>query len=178
MQIGKMTDNWVSAYGGTESSDMCKNNTNNVGDFSKIITDISNIDMSVKDAKTSTNYTRFGREENGIRAPYSYLADDSGMIMYNGIPLQCDEKTNSLCLGDMSNPDDILTIPLTGGGSLKVNRDSIDGLAKIIGMFSPEDVKRIMDAIAIDAKIKSKKNEIEEEETKTCQNMVTNKINY
>ncbi len=42
-----------------------------------------------------------------------------------------------------------------------VNRDNIDQLAKAIGMFSPEDINRIMKAISTDAKARSKKIEIE-----------------
>ncbi len=97
------------------------------------------------------------------KAPYSYLADDMGQIEYNGVVFQCDYEQNRLCLGDVSNPDDCLSIPLESGGCLVVNRDSIDGLSKAIGMFSPEDINRIMRAIAQDAKIQKMKNQLEDE---------------
>lgn len=65
------------------------------------------------------------------KVPYGYLAKD-GIITYNGVTFVCDEKTNSICLGD---------------------------LAKAIGMFSPEDVNRIMRAIHQDTKIQSMQQE-------------------
>ena len=50
------------------------------------------------------------------RCPYSSRAEN-GEIHYKGTTFTCDEKTNSICLGDMSNPKDILMIidaPLFG----------------------------------------------------------------
>lgn len=84
------------------------------------------------------------------RAPYSHLADTNGIITYNGVSFVCDNKCGALCLGDMSNPEDILMIPLSGGGCLKVNRNSIGSLSSAIGMFSPKDMGIIMRAIAED----------------------------
>ena len=54
------------------------------------------------------------------------------------------------------------SVPLEGGGRLLVNRDSIDALSKAIGMFSPEDIRRIMQAIAQDGKVKKVEMEIED----------------
>ena len=95
-------------------------------------------------------------------APYSILADENGQISYNGVMFQCDFEKNRLCLGDVSNPDNCLNIPLEKGGCLLVNRDNIDGLIQAIGMFSPGDVNRIMRAIAQDAKLQQVKYEIED----------------
>ena len=97
------------------------------------------------------------------KVPYGYLAKD-GVIEYNGICFICDEKTNSICLGDMTDKTKVLNIPLSGGGCLKVNRDNLGDLSKAIGMFSPEDVNRILRAIAQDTKIQSMKNEMEDME--------------
>lgn len=94
--------------------------------------------------------------------PYAHLAKD-GIIEYNGVTFVCDEKHRAIRLGDTSNPKECLNIPLSGGGSLIVNRDNLDDLAAAIGMFSPEDVNLIMRAIAKDAKIQQMKNEIEDE---------------
>lgn len=99
-------------------------------------------------------------EDNGV--PYYYLAKD-GIIEYNGVVFVCDEKHKALHLGDTSDPKKCLTIPLSKGGCLIVNRDNIGDLSKAIGMFSPEDVKLILQAIAQDAKIQQMKNEIDEE---------------
>ena len=45
-----------------------------------------------------------------------------------------------------------------------VNRDSIGALGRAIGMFSPEDINRILRALKMDAKIQEMKKEIEEME--------------
>lgn len=104
-------------------------------------------------------------------APYSYLADDSGMIEYNGVVFFCDDEQNTISLGDVSNPKDVITIPLSGGGCLKVNRDNIDDLSKAIGMFCPEDINRILRALAKDAKAQKALQEIEEEKESVFDNL-------
>lgn len=103
------------------------------------------------------------------KAPYSDLADSNGQIIYNGVTFQCGR--NTLCLGDMSDESKVLTIPLSGGGSLKVNINSLDDLGKAIGMFSPKDQKRIMDALAIYAKVKNKQEEMKSEIVKVYKNL-------
>lgn len=94
------------------------------------------------------------------KVPYGYLAKDK-VITYNGVEFVCDEKTNSICLGDMTDPKQVLNIPLSGGGHLKVNRANIGQLSKAIGMFSPEDVNLILRAIHLDTKVQSVQNEVE-----------------
>lgn len=95
--------------------------------------------------------------------PYSMMADEYGVIEYNGVIFQCDYQAGALCLGDMSNEKNVLTIPLSEGGCLKVNRNHIDQLGAAIGMFSPEDVNRILRAIAQDAKARQVRQELEED---------------
>ena len=94
--------------------------------------------------------------------PYNHL-DKNGdhIISYKGVTFVGDPENNTLCLGDMSDEDNILSIPLSDGGRLMVNRDNIDQLTKALDMFSPKDINRIMNAISTDAKIKSKELEIE-----------------
>ena len=96
-----------------------------------------------------------------LNVPYGYLAKD-GVIEYNGVIFVCDEQHNAICLGDMTNPKDVITIPLTEGGTLKVNRDNIHDLSKAISMFSPEDIRRIMEAIATDTKCRQMQQEMDE----------------
>lgn len=96
------------------------------------------------------------------KAPYSYLADESGMILYNGVTFICDNQKQQICLGDVTDSKNVLTIPLAKGGSLKVNRDNLGDLARAIGMFSPEDVERILRAIAKDNKAREMGMEIED----------------
>ena len=97
------------------------------------------------------------------KVPYGRLAKD-GVIVYNGVCFVCDEKTNSICLGDMTDEENVLTIPLSKGGHLKVNRNSIGLLSKAAGMFSPEDLNLIMRAISEDTRIQAIQKEIEDED--------------
>lgn len=97
------------------------------------------------------------------KVPYGHLAKD-GVITYNGVVFVCDEKTNSICLGDMDDRSQVITVTLSGGGHLKVNRNNIGELSKAAGMFSPEDLNLIMRAIALDTKIQSVQKEIDDME--------------
>lgn len=97
------------------------------------------------------------------QAPYSYLADANGQIEYNGVIFQCDYRRNAICLGDMTQEENVINIPLSEGGCLKVNRDNLGDLAKAIDMFSPEDINRIMRAIALDTRIQQMKLKIDED---------------
>lgn len=104
------------------------------------------------------------------KVPYEYLAKD-GIIEYNGVVFVCDERSNSICLGDMTDPKDVITVALSGGGHLKVNRSNIGDLSKAVGMFSPEDLNLIMRAIAQDTKIQSMEKELEDLESSVGGNM-------
>lgn len=106
------------------------------------------------------------------RLPYSYLAED-GIIDYNGVIFVCDEDKNRICLGDVSDRDQCINVPLADGGSLVVNRDCVGSLMKAIGMFSPEDKVRIMKAVSLDNKIQQMKMEIDED-TNSIGNGTTN----
>lgn len=96
------------------------------------------------------------------RAPYSYLADENDVINYNGVTFICDNEKQQIALGDISDLKNVITIPLSKGGCLKVHRDNIGDLAKAIGMFSPEDVNLILRAIAQDNKAREMQMEIDE----------------
>ncbi len=95
--------------------------------------------------------------------PYEHMAKD-GVIEYNGVIFVCDERSNSICLGDMTDEKNVLNIPLSGGGHLKVNRNSIGLLSKAAGMFTPEDLNLIMRAISLDTKLQQTEKEIEDTE--------------
>lgn len=101
------------------------------------------------------------RSGAALDVPYGYLAKD-GLINYNGVTFVCDEQRNAICLGDMSNQKEVLTIPLEKGGCLKVNRENISELSKAISMFSPEDIRRILQAVATDTKCQQMQQEMEE----------------
>lgn len=108
------------------------------------------------------------------KVPYGHLADENGVIAYNGVVFTCDEKTNSICLGDMSNAADVLTIPLSEGGCLKVNRNNFGDLASAILMFSPEDRNRIMRAISQDHKVQEMKQRMEDKKADVVQLVTPN----
>ncbi len=97
------------------------------------------------------------------QAPYSLMADVNGVVDYNGVIFQCDFENNRICLGNVSDPSKCISVPLERGGCLVFNRDNIEDLSRAIGMFSPEDVKRIMQAIAQDAKVRQTQMQIEDE---------------
>lgn len=100
--------------------------------------------------------------DNGKSCPYSHLAKN-GVVEYKGVQFVCDYQQNRLCLGDVSNMDNCISVTLSGGGTLVVNRDNLGDLSTAIGLFSPEDVKRIMRAIAEDNKVHEMENEIEDD---------------
>ena len=103
--------------------------------------------------------------------PYGHL-EENGVILHKGAVFVCDTDNSRLCLGDVSDSSKCVSILLSGGGSLVVNRDNLNQLAKAIDMFSPEDINRIMRAISQDKKCKCEQLEIDEQisNTKDIQN--------
>ena len=112
-------------------------------------------------AESNIKAVLVARTGGTLDVPYGYLAKN-GVIEYNGVIFVCDEIHNAICLGDMTDETNVLSIPLTEGGCLKVNRNNLNDLAKAISMFSPEDIKRIMEAIATDAKCQQMQQEMDE----------------
>ena len=96
-----------------------------------------------------------------------YFALGDGVnIIYNGVCFNCNLQDNSITLGDMSDPSEVIIIPLAKGGTLRVNRKNIGELGKAIGMFSPEDIRRILVALQQDAKVRQMQQEIEQDKIK------------
>lgn len=93
---------------------------------------------------------------------YFRLADEMGIINYNGTIFICDYKSNALKLGDCSNLKNCIQIALSGGGSLVVNKDNIDELINAISMFSPEDVACILRTIQKERMMQKALNETED----------------
>lgn len=98
-----------------------------------------------------------------IKNPYFIGARD-GFKEYNGVKFRCNYKSGALELGDCSNPNKCLRVPLSGGGSLVCNPDSFSGLSQAFGMFSAEDQGRIMRAMKIFQMAQDKLEELEEDE--------------
>lgn len=95
------------------------------------------------------------------KVPYSHLAKD-GVIEYNGVVFVCDEVNQAICLGDMNDRKNVISIALENGGRLMVHRDNLGELQNAISMFTPEDINRILRAIADDKKAQKELLEIEE----------------
>lgn len=126
----------------------------------------------IYEAATAAKENPIENMRGNTKVPYGYL-EKNGIIEYNGTVFICDEKTNSICLGDVSDTKNTLVIPLSEGGCLKINRDNLDELQGAIGMFSPEDVNRILRAITQDNKAREKLKELEE--TKNGENLEQDK---
>lgn len=95
------------------------------------------------------------------KVPYSHLAKD-GVIQYNGVVFVCDEVNQAICLGDMNDRKNVISIELENGGRLMVNRNNFSELQSAITMFTPEDINRILRAIADDQKAQKELKEIDE----------------
>ncbi len=100
---------------------------------------------------------------NGTVAPYSYLADENGIISYKGVTFVCDYENNRLCLGDVSQKEKVINVPLKHGGTLSFNTDNISDLTGAITMFCPEDINSILSAITTYEKTQKVQQEIADE---------------
>ena len=108
----------------------------------------------------------FLRYMQNSKCPYGVLAKN-GVIQYNGVVFQCDYEHNTISLGDVtSDPKKVLNVALPSGGNLKINVDCFGDIARAAGMFSPEDLNAIMNAIHQYNYCTKKLNEIEEEKAK------------
>lgn len=130
--------------------------TNTMG-TSKQLADIPTIQNSL----STKGFSLMQRLSGEGTAPYSHLAKD-GVIEYKGVTFNCDYEKNQITLGDVSNPKNCLNIPLAKGGALVANVDNLGDLSKAIGMFSPEDQRRIMEAIAQHNKAEEMQQDIDE----------------
>jgi hypothetical protein len=125
---------------------------------------------SERSARTAEQSGFFSKvmEETKKTCPYSHMAKD-GVIDYKGVQFVCDYRTNSICLGDVSDPKKVLDISLPSGGNLKVNVGNLKDLNKAAGMFSPADLNAIMKAISEYNHCTKKLNELEEEKIETAE---------
>ncbi len=129
------------------------------------------LEKTGKDGMLKVEAAQAEEEEQDQWFPYDCLSEDGMTITYNGITFQCDSEGHTISLGDTSNAKDTIVIPLSGGGTLLVNRNSINSLGKAIGMFSPEDIGIILRTVAEYQRVSAMKYEMEEEEEKAMDNM-------
>ena len=91
---------------------------------------------------------------------YFAMAKDD-MIVYQGVVFMCDRLTDTLTLGDVSDPNNCIRVGLSKGGSLLFNRNDAGSLMNAITMFSPEDQERIVKAIQIDNMAQKARKDVE-----------------
>ena len=103
-------------------------------------------------------------EEQDKWFPYDCLSQDGVTITYNGITFQCNSEDHTISLGDVTDKKNTIVIPLSGGGTLLVNKNRIGSLGKAIGMFSPEDIGIILRTVAEYRRLAAMEFEMEEEE--------------
>ena len=115
--------------------------------------------------ETSKSFGFYLSDAGKQKCPYNFLAKD-GVISYNGVNFMCDYNQNAITLGNMYEKEKVIKISLPSGGSLHVNVDNIDELAKAADMFTPEDLNAIMRAIHEYNHCTRKRYEIEEEKSK------------
>ena len=104
------------------------------------------------------DYMKGGKRQ----CPYSALAKD-GIIEYNGVFFTCDYDNNTICLGSMAEGEDIITVNLPSGGTLKINADNVDQISRCAGMFTPEDLNAILRAIHEHEHTKNKEFQVKDE---------------
>lgn len=85
-----------------------------------------------------------------------------GTVTYNGVTLNFNSENKKMCLGNMDSGDVLNAGVLSNGYCFYFNRENIGDLAKILDLFSPEDVNKIMTAIETDNMADRMKNEIED----------------
>lgn len=85
-----------------------------------------------------------------------------GTVTYNGVTLNFNRENKKMCLGNMDSGDVLNAGVLSNGYCFYFNRENIGDLAKILDLFSPEDVNKIMTAIETDNMADRMKNEIED----------------
>lgn len=88
--------------------------------------------------------------------------ENGGTVTYNGVTLNFDQEKQQMCLGNMNSGDVINAGVLSNGYCFYFNRENIGDLAKILDLFSPEDVNKIMTAIQTDNMADQIKNETED----------------
>lgn len=132
---------------------------------------------NVSDLKTSDTYTSNLQNTANVaydKSPVNYVrpgdyfskANENGIIAYNGVNIVCDPDKSALCIGDVTEGQDVFSVNLCGGLKLKVNRKNMDDIPRVIGMFTPEDQKRIVNAILADKQLQKVKNEMADEALK------------
>lgn len=147
-----------------------KKNMSTTAVLSSLRIDAATCVRNPEKANSTERYASFSKVLEGEqkKCPYGGMAED-GLIEYNGVTFVCDYKSNSICLGDMSKPNDVLCISLPSGGHLKVNVNNFGELSNAAGMFSATDLAAIMRAIAQYNHCTRKVREAEDEEIETVE---------
>lgn len=99
---------------------------------------------------------------------FSQLLDVSksngGTATHNGVSILFDTEKKQMNIGDTSHRGNVISVNLSNGWVLNFNRDNIDDVSKILDLFSPEDIRRIMEAITKDKMAQTMEQEIDDTE--------------
>ena len=150
----KRRENWQENW--EEIAELAKSNWKKV-----LKSDQSDHELLVQEEMQDDNWVPYEQYRKG------------NTIVYNGVVFGCDPEHHAISLGDVRDTRNVIHIPLADGGVLLVNRNEIGSLARAIGMFSAEDVGRILRAIEEDKQIQRNQFMIEEEENRTMEHLVS-----
>ncbi len=121
------------------------------------------IDEGISLARTQNMGSVPNERADGSRVCQYFDMAKDGIIEYNGVIFGCDTDKNRITLGDVSDAKQCISVPLENGGCFVFNRDQLNSVSRAISMFSPEDINRILRAIATDSKCVKDINELEDE---------------
>lgn len=102
---------------------------------------------------------RAGENANTFDQVVQLVKNGQNTTAYQNVSVNTDDKKMSI--GGMQGH--IITVGLSNGWALEFSREDIDQVAGMIDIFSPEDVRRIMEAITKDSMVQSTQDEMEED---------------
>lgn len=97
----------------------------------------------------------------------------TGVATYKGVSIAFDFEHSVMTVGDLSSGNIINVGKLSNGYAFSFNRDNIDDISKMLDLFSPEDINKIMAAITTDNIAQSMKQEIEDAKAKVSKTAAT-----
>lgn len=86
----------------------------------------------------------------------------NGIVEYNDVTITVNNDFKTISIGDVRRGD-VLTVPLTNGYRFSFNMNNLNDVRSCLSLFQPEDVRRILQAIAEFNYKKKKEAEIEQD---------------
>lgn len=91
-----------------------------------------------------------------------------GSTTHNGVTISVNSKYKQMSVGNIT-PGNYISVSLSNGWVFQFSRDSIDEVSKMLDIFSPEDITRIMESITKDNMGREMEKEIEDDKSKVSQ---------